>query len=199
MTKRNFPHKNIRLHRSRYVGRISCFVTICCEERRRLFENGARANRIIEILRSKSSACRFAVHAYCVMPDHVHILALGLEEGSDLLEFAKAFKQESQSEFPPQAPKRKAPTEKRAQTTRATVAATKPALWQKKFYDHILRPGEPCDAVAGYIWMNPVRAGLCTDPRDYPYSGSFTVDWKKIIRPLESWIPDWKRNSKTAA
>ena len=33
-------------------------------------------------------------------------------------------------------------------------------LWQKKFYDHILRRHESYDAVAWYIWMNPVRAGL---------------------------------------
>ena len=81
---------------------------------------------------------------------------------------------------------------------RATVAATKPALWQKKFCDHILHPGEPCDAVAGYIWMNPVRAGLYTDPRDCLHSGPFTMDWQKIMRPLESWIPEWKKKSNVA-
>jgi hypothetical protein len=31
-------------------------------------------------------------------------------------------------------------------------------LWQKKFHDHILRPRGNA-AVAGYVWMNPVREG----------------------------------------
>ena len=52
-------------------------------------------------------------------------------------------------------------------------------LWQKKFYDHILRPRDEPAGVAGYIWMNPVRKGLCEDPWQYPYSGSFVMDWKK--------------------
>jgi hypothetical protein len=65
-------------------------------------------------------------------------------------------------------------------------------LWQKKFYDRILRERDSFDGVAGYIWMNPVRKGLCSDPREYPYSGSFAVDWKKMMRPLESWVPEWK-------
>ncbi len=126
------------------------------------------------------------------MPDHVHALVSGLDERSNLLAFVKALKRTSQWQFPPQLTNRKPPTEKRAQNSRATVAATKPALWQKKFYDHILRETDNFDAVVGYIWMNPVRAGLCTDPRHYPHSGSFTADWRKIARPLESWTPEWK-------
>ncbi|HKQ88549.1 MAG TPA: transposase [Candidatus Acidoferrales bacterium] len=190
---RCFPHKNIRLHSLRYVGRASHFITICCEERRPLLKNAARAIGLIEILQGKSTAHRFSVHAYCVMPDHIHMLVSGLEDRSDLLAFVKDFKREAQWQFPPEK-KRKAPTEKRAQTPRATVAATKPAVWQKKFYDHILRQTDKMNAVAGYIWTNPVRAGLCVDPREYPYSGSLVTDWKNIIRPLESWVPQWKKS-----
>ena len=136
-----------------------------------MFARPDRATRLIEIVQKHSTAYRFAIHAYCVMPDHFHLLVTGLRPESDLLAFVKNVKQTSSAEF--------------ARDSNGVV-------WQKKFYDHILRQGEPCDAVAGYIWMNPVRAGLCVDPRDYPHSGSFTTDWKNIVRPLESWVPEWK-------
>jgi hypothetical protein len=87
------------------------------------------------------------------------------------------------------------PTERRTRKSRATVAATKAVLWQKKFYDHILRETDNFYAVAGYIWMNPVRAGLCNAPQEYPYSGSFVADWKKGFLPAAQWVPCWKTKS----
>jgi hypothetical protein len=73
-------------------------------------------------------------------------------------------------------------------------------LWQKNFYDHILRPQDSFAGVAGYIWMNPVRKGLCSDPLEYPHSGSLVVEWKKATSPVKSWVPDWKdKKNKTPA
>jgi len=107
------------------------------------------------------------------MPDHFHMLDEGIGVDSDLLLFVRNFKQTSSREY-------------------SREAAT--TLWQKKFYDHILRTGESHDAVSWYIWMNPVRKGLCSQPAQYPYSGSFTEDWKKKVQPAESWTPSWKQH-----
>jgi putative transposase len=41
--------------------------------------------------------------------------------------------------------------------------------WQRDFFDHRLRSGESAADKANYIRMNPVRAGLCTNPEDWPY------------------------------
>ncbi|HXQ25078.1 MAG TPA: transposase [Candidatus Acidoferrales bacterium] len=166
-----FPHKNIRLHPQRYIGQSSYFVTLCCAGRRPVFATSKNAVWLIEILRKHSISHRFAVHAYCVMPDHFHVLVAGLDPSSSLLAFIKNLKQTTSREFQKQFRK---------------------TLWQKKFYDHILRPRDNPDGVAAYIWSNPVRKGLCKDPRAYPYSGSFTTDWKKTIFPVELWAPDWK-------
>jgi len=171
-----FPHKNIRLHRLRYVGQSSYFVTLCCAGRRPVFADSSRAAWLIEILRRQSIAHRFAVHAYCVMPDHLHALVSGLHPTSSLFPFIKNLK---------------------LTTSREYQRKFQAALWQKKFHDHILRPRDHAAGVAGYIWMNPVRKGLCEDPRQYPHSGSFVMDWKKAISPVESWIPDWKTRAPT--
>jgi hypothetical protein len=69
-------------------------------------------------------------------------------------------------------------------------------VWQRYFYDHILRPRDSADTVAWYIWMNPVRKGLCVQPEDWPFSGSFTLDWKRTPRPEGAWRPPWKKTKE---
>jgi putative transposase len=45
------------------------------------------------------------------------------------------------------------------------------ALWAERFKSVLLEGGEAVMAIAAYIDLNPVRAGLCEDPKDYPYCG----------------------------
>jgi hypothetical protein len=44
-------------------------------------------------------------------------------------------------------------------------------LWAERFKSLLVEGGEALAAVAAYIDLNPVRAGLCADPKDYRYSG----------------------------
>jgi putative transposase len=164
--------KRIRLHPQRYVGIQMYFITFCCWRRRPVFTDAALAAWMIEKLRSAARAERFDVHAFCVMPDHFHALIAGSEGSCDLLAFAKKLKQT---------------------TAHAYQRSFGGTLWQKRFYDHILRPNDNALAIAGYIWRNPVRQGLCTDMRDYPHSGSFVIDWKKAVAPMEEWVPAWRK------
>jgi putative transposase len=176
-----FPRKNIRLPASSYIGQREYFVTFCCDERRPVFAEPAKALWLIEELRRHSVRHHFAVYAYCMMPEHFHALVRGLELGSDLLVFLKGFKQETAYSF------------------RKKFHAD---LWQKKFYDHILRSDDSAERVAAYIWANPVRKGICGDALEYPFSGSFVLDWKVLISPVAVWEPSWKakaRKPKTKA
>jgi putative transposase len=109
------------------------------------------------------------VDAYCVMPDHLHFLTLGRSPTSDLLNFAKNFKQK---------------------TAYAYLQIPQARLWQKNYYDHILRSNEESKQVAAYIWMNPVRAGICKNFQGYPFSGSFARPWKNS-ETVAVWSPPW--------
>jgi putative transposase len=44
-------------------------------------------------------------------------------------------------------------------------------LWAERFKSVLLEGGEAVAAVAAYIELNPVRAALCADPKDYRYCG----------------------------
>jgi REP element-mobilizing transposase RayT len=164
--------KNIRLPAPRYTGRGIHFLTFCCENRRPVFSDPARANWLISSLRGLSNANDFNIHAFCIMPDHAHFLLEGRHDAWDLLHFAKTFKQISAFHFKKETGER---------------------LWQRSYYDHILRPSESLDAVAWYIWLNPVRAGICQSVKEYPYSGSFTVKWDSVASPANVWTPPWNR------
>ena len=136
------PRINIRLPGLNYVGRGTHFVTLCCQDRRRVFLNSEYAREIVENLRKFAEQTDFAVHAYCVMPDHVHALVEGISDGSNLISFVKIFKQVTAFRYKARMGRR---------------------LWQQAYYDHILRPSDLLDGVAWYIWLNPVRAGLCVE------------------------------------
>jgi REP element-mobilizing transposase RayT len=44
-------------------------------------------------------------------------------------------------------------------------------LWAERFKSVLIEEGQALSAVAAYIDLNPLRAGLCEDPKDYRYSG----------------------------
>jgi putative transposase len=105
------------------------------------------------------------------MPDHLHLLCEGCSDDCDLVRFIEGFKQRTAYEFSKQHHSR---------------------LWQKRYYDHVLRPNEAVEDVACYIWWNPVRKELCRDPSTYPFSGSQTIDWMKRSPLGTKWQPTWK-------
>lgn len=167
-----FRRKNIRLPRHAYIGRAWYFVTACTEGRREELKDHLLVRSNLALLADQASKDGFAVQAFCFMPDHLHLLLSGLREESDCLAFMKGFKQRSAFEFARRARRR---------------------LWQRGFYDHIVRSTDRWEAVAGYIWMNPVRRGLCQRAEEWPFSGSETLDWRKMVAcPGETWIPLWK-------
>ena len=166
--------KNIRLLRENYLGLRRYSVTICCTGRNKIFARPSKAEHLLDLLRTVAANQKFAVLAYCVMPDHLHLLVQAQEAQSDLLKFVRRFKQ---------------------QTAYTMKSESGIQLWQRYFYDHILRPRDSAEAVAWYVWMNPVRKGLCAVPEEYPFSGSFTLDWKCTKQPEASWVPPWKEPS----
>jgi putative transposase len=169
-----FEHKNIRLKAAQYQGQRRYFVTICSAGRRRVLTHPGNAERLVTHLLAEAKNHGMSVYAYCVMPDHLHVLVEGRLPASDLLSFVKEFKQRTELEF---------------------HAKYGREFWQKKFYDRILRPKDSPERVATYIWMNPVRQGLCRSAVEYPYSGSTVVDWEEIARVTEPSVPDWKNMS----
>lgn len=54
-------------------------------------------------------------------------------------------------------------------------------LWQSSYYDHVLRREVSMVDAAKYIFENPIRKGLVTDIREYPYIGSYEFSIKDFL------------------
>ncbi len=173
----DFSRKNIRLPAENYVGKRAYFITICCHNRRPLLADSRTVARQLAVLSGLTKQLAVALHAYCFMPDHLHLLTEGLTAECPMLDFVNRFKQQTAFDYG-----------KRAGAP----------LWQFKFYDHILRTANSIDSVAWYIWMNPVRRGLCSSPFDFPFSGSLTVPWNQRPCPASVWEPPWKTRTEDA-
>src|SRR5260221_10677791 len=164
-------HKNIRLEAANYTGKRAYFLTQCCHDRRKHFANPARCEWLLAHLRAISAAYSFAIPAYCIMPNHMHLLADGLLPTSDFLRFIKALKIKTSREF--------------------AVGEGAP-FWQKKYFDHILRPTDSMDSGAWYIWLNQVRAPLARGPGIKPFAGSFTTKVRTGPTGPDFWVQPCK-------
>jgi putative transposase len=167
-------NKQIRLNREAYQRPRIYFVTICCAQRLRVFQEQSRGQQVLAELLRCSLRFKFTLHAYCVMPDHLHLVAQGQALECDLLGFIDNFKQRAGFRYKQECGM---------------------PLWQSCYYDHILRAQDHVEDVACYVWWNPVRAGLCADPKEYALSGSQTLEWMGQRGEKAQWEPPWKKEA----
>ncbi len=141
--------KRNRLDRDLYRGPAVFFVTATTWRRQPVFTEATEVHRYREMLEDAARTTGFRLLAYCFMPDHLHLLVEG-SEGSELAWLMKSFKQASSFDY-------------KQRNGRP--------LWQRSFYDHVLRGPDELQPALEYIMANPVRAGLVEDADTYPFSG----------------------------
>jgi len=64
-------------------------------------------------------------------------------------------------------------------------------IWQRRFWEHTIRDEIDLENHADYIHYNPVKHGLVSRPRDWPYStfhrfvkaGQYAIDWGRCEPP----------------
>ena len=163
--------KSTRLSPAHYRGRHAYFLSVCTDQRIPHFSSSTVSENTIRILLECAASQSFLLHAYCLMPDHIHVLIGGTTDTADATQFIRLFKQRTGYEF------RKSGEQR---------------LWEKTYYDHILRRGDSIASVACYIWWNPVRKNLCSHPSEFAFSGSLTMDWTQQSLAVPRWSAPWK-------
>ena len=152
-----------RLEGFDYVGRYRYFLTFCCRERLPVFRGPPIAEQTLTQFRRTTMLDRFAILAYSLMRDHVHLLLEGLAQDSDFTRFARMSKQRSGSAY--------------ARTHHQR-------LWQEGYYERVLREEDDARALARYVVNNPLRAGLVTTPADYPFVGSDVWSLSELLESV---------------
>jgi putative transposase len=148
--------KRIRLPSAAYSESGRAFsITIATTSRRPVFEDHEFGLECIEILADLRRSFSLRIFAFCLMPDHAHLL-LSTSGSIQLPQLIGRWKSLCY-----QARRRR---------------GQKEPFWQRSFFDHGLRDGEDPRGAGRYILENPVRAGLVADFHDYALCGSFEFD-----------------------
>jgi REP element-mobilizing transposase RayT len=67
-------HKDIGLCPENYLGCRWYFVTVCTDDRVKYFRGKAFCDWVLRVLKEESAKQFFFVRAFCLMPDHLHLL-----------------------------------------------------------------------------------------------------------------------------
>lgn len=134
--------------------------------------------RHIDLLREAVREVRrlhpFVIHAWVVLPDHLHCV-MELPEGD--VDFAVRWRR-IKAIFSKSLPKRE------------TLSATRlrrgeRGIWQRRFWEHLIRDEADYAAHMNYVHINPVKHGLVNKVADWPHStfhglveqGVYPADW----------------------
>jgi putative transposase len=149
-------HKRIRLEAPIYAteGQVVS-VTVAVKGREPVFTKREIAEGAVYVIQELSAATGVQVLAYCILPDHVHLVISPSPE-CDVITFVGRFK---------------------SLVTRSSWAqGISGTFWQRSFWDRIVRKDEDLRTVIEYVLGNSVRAGLVQDWRSYPYGGSLVYE-----------------------
>jgi putative transposase len=123
----------------------TCFITSATHNRRRHFQVEANVQLFVETIDHYRES--YLLHAYVVMPDHVHLLmtptAVTLERAMQLIKGGYSHR-----------------------------LGSKIPVWQRGFTDHRIRDAEDFRVRLQYIHRNPVEARLCERAEAYGFSSA---------------------------
>ena len=116
------------------------------------------AAEIVENLTLSGASKQHELFAWCVMSNHVHVLLTPRVELKDVTQAIKGYA---------------------AFKINGMQNARGRAFWQDESYDHWVLDEEELFRIIHYIENNPVAAGLCERPEDWPRSSArFRPAWQ---------------------
>jgi len=94
----------------------------------------------------------YRLHAWVIMPNHVHLLITPWVPVSKLLQSLKRFT---------------------ATEANRILGRSGQPFWQAESYDRLVRNEQEFQRIARYIEMNPVKAGLVAIADQFPWSSAY--------------------------
>jgi putative transposase len=166
---RNRPYRVNAMSNFRryYVPNAIVFITQVVASREPIFRNPAQVEMLRETLYGAKALHPFAMLGYVFLPDHIHLLirpAVSSSFSEIMHSLKRNFTLNHKRTLGIQGPMR---------------------VWQKSFWDHIIRNEDDLQRHLDYIHYNPVRHGLVDRPELWPYS-SFLA-WKARGAYEEGW------------
>jgi type I restriction enzyme R subunit/putative DNA methylase len=126
--------------------------------------------RVVEEGFLRADGMRYRLLAWCVMPNHVHVLIQQWNIPlANIVQSWKAYSGRWASAHAADLPQEER-SARSAKTPSKTFRAFR--FWQPGYWDRFMRDERHFNATIEYIHRNPVKAGLCTRPEDWPWSSA---------------------------
>jgi REP element-mobilizing transposase RayT len=97
----------------------------------------------------------FDLFAYCIMPNHVHVVFKPLKMAENEYYVLNRIMQSMKRHTARQANR---------------ALGRKGKFWQAESYDHVIRDGQELNRIINYVISNPVKAGLVDRWEDWPWT-----------------------------
>ncbi len=152
------------------------FVTLVSHGRANLFSHPENIELLRRALKEVMGRHPFRMDAAVVLPDHLHCIWTLPENDMDFSKRWRLIK----SYF-----SRRCGNQCRPPTTPSRLQKKEQAVWQRRFWEHLMRDEQGFLRHVEYIHYNPVKHGLAKAPRDWKYSsfhryvrrGVYDLDW----------------------
>ena len=139
------------------------FITSVTYGRRNLLQSERMAALFMDCLAKNCQQHRFLLHEFVVMPDHVHLLItpasrVTLQKAVQFIKGGFSYHASKELHFHFE-------------------------IWQPGYTNHAIRDRRDYEQHRSYILLNPVEAGLCESPEQFPYSSAYPG----MDRRIQEW------------
>ncbi len=127
-----------------------------------------------KVIRSVKQRHPFRIHAWVVLPDHMHCV-WGLPENDDGFSMRWRLIKSNFSKALPMVEWRSAVRQTRGER----------GIWQRRYWEHLIRDEDDFSVHMDYVHINPLKHGYVALVADWPYStfhslvekGTYPRDW----------------------
>ena len=167
--EKKFDRRSIRLRGADYSEPGAYFITICAAQRRNIFGNIDGGRVVLSPFGEIVRACwieipehfaRASAEQFVVMPNHLHGI-IGLTVGARYIvpldraaRMPEKFQKPAKGSIPTIIQTFKAAVARRA---RKELGIGDDEIWQRNYFERVLRDGKECSDASRYILENPQR------------------------------------------
>ena len=172
-------------YRRAFIPGGTYFFTVVTARRRKLFGDEASIDVLRQAFCHVNSTRPFTIDALVILPDHLHCIWTLPPSDSDYPTRWRLLKTWVTKHRPGPAPEAKSLGRSDYAALIRPTGPARPAVWQGRYWEHVIRDETDYRQHVDYIHYNPVKHGYVQRPWDWAYSsfrhyvqqGRYPQDW----------------------
>lgn len=140
-------------YRRYYLPNAVIFITCVTKDRRPYLKTREHVDLFLETISRVKEINPFEILAYVVLPDHFHWLMRTEDDSGDFSKIMHSLKRNFTWNY------------RKLHNVKEPMQ-----IWQRGFWDHLIRDDQDLEKHFEYIHWNPIKHGYVNKPEDWPYS-----------------------------